>query len=120
MAPIAVRVSLPGHLRRLAGIAEREVVVDVPSTGDRPITLGMLLDAVERTYPALRGTLRDYPQTGSTAPGALRPFIRFFAVEQDLTPAGQSGPLPPEVVAGSDVLRVIGAIAGGERDRQTR
>ncbi|HEY3248837.1 MAG TPA: hypothetical protein VGK88_11155 [bacterium] len=112
MAPITVRVALPAHLRRLSGVAGPIVEVEVASPGDM-ITLGTVLDGLEHAYPALRGTIRDYPAAGSTEPGALRPFIRFFALEEDLTPFGQGAVLPPDVLSGKEVLRIIGAIAGG-------
>lgn len=108
-----VRVALPAHLRRLAGVSSPTVAVTVTHAGDGPVTLGDLVDALERAYPALRGTIRDYPAAGTSARGALRPFLRFFALEEDLTPAGQPAPLPLEVSSGQEVLRIIGAIAGG-------
>lgn len=112
MEPATVRVALPAHLRRLAAVGGPTVSVAVAQAGPE-VTLGDVLDALERTYPALRGTMRDHPIAGAAGPGPLRPFIRFFALEEDLTPAGQTSPLPPEVLSGKEVLRIIGAIAGG-------
>lgn len=113
MESVTVRVSLPAHLRRLSGVSTSAVAVEVVPSGAGAVTLAAVLDALEHLYPSLRGTIRDYPQAGSNQPGALRPFIRFFASEQDLTPAGQTAPIPPEVLSGKEVLRIIGAIAGG-------
>ncbi len=112
MGSITVRVALPAHLRRLSGVAGPVVEVDVPADVD-PVTLGSVLTALEHRYPPLRGTIRDHPGPGSVEPGPLRPFMRFFALEEDLTPAGQSAALPAEVLSGKEVLRIIGAIAGG-------
>jgi hypothetical protein len=97
-----IRVELPAHLRTLAHV-DREVQLDVES----PVTLGAVLDALELRYPMLRGTIRDY--------GTLkrRPFLRFFACEQDLSHEAWSTPLPEAVVSGKEPLLVIGAIAGG-------
>ncbi len=113
MDAIAVQVSLPAHLRRLSGRSTPVVAVELRPARPQEVTLGMVLDALEVAYPALRGTIRDHRLPGSDEPGALRPFIRFFACERDLTPAGQSAAIPPEVVSGTEVLRIIGAIAGG-------
>jgi hypothetical protein len=97
-----IRVVLPQHLRTLAGVG-REVTVDV--TGD--VTLRSVLDAVEASYPMLRGTIRDHvTQT-------RRPFVRFFACEQDLSHESPDMPLPREVTSGEEPFFVIGAIAGG-------
>ncbi len=112
MGAITVQVSLPAHLRRLSGRPTPVAVVLQP-TNPEGVTLGMVLDALEGAYPALRGTIRDHRPPGSDEPGALRPFIRFFACERDLTPAGQSAVIPQEVASGTEVLRIIGAIAGG-------
>jgi len=113
MEPIRVQVALPAHLRRLAGASGSTVSVELPPAPSGSVTLGSVLDALERSYPALRGTIRDHPAAGSSAPGSLRPFMRFFALEEDITTAGQSAPIPPEVLSGKEVLRIIGAIAGG-------
>jgi molybdopterin synthase sulfur carrier subunit len=101
-------VSLPTHLRRLAGLNEATVSLEV---GREP-TLGDVIDELERRYPALRGTIRDHSPPGG-GQGPLRPFMRFFALDSDLTQDGLGQVLPPEVVNGGEVLRIIGAIAGG-------
>ena len=100
MTPITV--ALPGHLKTLAGV-EGEISVDV---SDAP-SIADVLDAVESAYPVLRGTIRDH--------GTLkrRAFMRFFACEQDLSHEPPDTPLPDEVVAGREVFRIVGAIAGG-------
>jgi len=97
-----IRVVLPQHLRTLAHV-DKEVSL---STADAT-TLGQVLDALEAQYPVLRGTIRDY-QTQQR-----RQFIRFFACGQDLSHQSLQDPLPAEVVAGSEPLRVVGAMAGG-------
>ncbi len=97
-----IRVRLPHHLRTLAGV-EREIELDVAD----PATQRRLIDALEATYPELRGTLRD-PATQKR-----RPFIRFYAGEEDLSLESPDAPLPDAVVAGDEALHVIGAMAGG-------
>ncbi len=97
-----IKVALPAHLRTLAGV-QGDVAVEVP---DSP-TIGEVLDALEASHPVLRGTIRDH--------GTLkrRPFMRFFACEEDLSHDPPDTPVPVAVVAGRDVFRVVGAIAGG-------
>ncbi|MEQ1729164.1 MAG: MoaD/ThiS family protein [Vicinamibacterales bacterium] len=97
-----IRVVLPQHLRTLARVGG-EVVIDV----DGPATVRSVLDAIESTYPVLRGTIRYH--------GTLerRPFLRFFACEEDLSLLPPETPLPAAVVAGAEPFYVIGAIAGG-------
>ena len=97
-----IRVVLPHHLRTLAGV-EGEVSLDVP---ERP-TQRTVLDALEASYPALRGTIRDH----GTA--KRRDFIRFFACGQDITHESADDPLPDEVASGDQPFRVVGAMAGG-------
>jgi hypothetical protein len=97
-----IKVVLPQHLRTLAGVG-REVTVEV--NGDA--TIRTLLDALEARYPMLRGTIRDHEGE------KRRPFIRFFACEQDLSHGSVDAPLPPDVRAGREPLVVVGAIAGG-------
>ena len=97
-----IRVVLPQHLRTLAGV-DGEVQLDVE---DRP-TQRSVLDALEASYPVLRGTIRDH----GTA--KRRDFIRFFACGQDLTLEPADDPLPDEVVTGKEPFRVVGAMAGG-------
>ncbi len=97
-----IRVLLPHHLRTLAGTG-REVEVVV--TG--PPTLQSVLDALEADHPALRGTVRD------PATGRRRPFIRFYACEEDLSHDPPDRVLPASVVEGREPLHVVGAMAGG-------
>ena len=97
-----IRVVLPTHLRRLAQV-DGEVELDVGG----PVTQTAVLDALEARYPALRGTIRDY--------GTLRrrPFVRFFACEEDLSHEPADAPLPAAVAAGREPFIVVGAMAGG-------
>ena len=97
-----IRVVLPQHLRTLAGVGT-EVTVDVPGE----VTQRAVLDALEARYPMLRGTIRDHVTK------LRRPFVRFFACEQDLSHESPDAPLPREVSSGKEPLLVIGAIAGG-------
>ena len=97
----AVRVVLPGHLKRLAHV-EHEVEVKVDDA-----TIASVLDAVEAAYPVLRGTIRDQ-QTGKR-----RNFIRFFACNEDLSHDPVDAPLPERVQTGDEPLLVVGAMAGG-------
>jgi molybdopterin converting factor small subunit len=102
-APAAtVRVRLPVHLRTLAG-APAEVSLEVCG----PLTQRCVLDALEARYPALGGTVRD------RATGRRRAFIRFFAVESDLSHEGPDDPLPGAVAEGREPFVIIGAMAGG-------
>lgn len=98
----AIRVVLPQHLRTLARVGA-DVLIDV----DGPATVRSVLDAIESTYPVLRGTIRDH--------GTLkrRPFLRFFACDEDLSLLPPETPLPARVVSGAEPFYVIGAIAGG-------
>jgi len=99
-----IRVILPHHLRNLAGVgAEVEVEVE----GEEPVTQAALLDALEARYPVLRGTIRDH------VTHKRRPFLRYFACQEDLSHQSPDTPLPAPVVAGEEPFRVIGAIAGG-------
>jgi molybdopterin synthase sulfur carrier subunit len=97
-----IRIELPAHLRTLARV-RGEVVLDA---GPQP-TLSSALDALEALYPQLQGTIRDH------ATRKRRPFLRFFACEQDLSHQPADFPLPPAVVEGREPLIVLGAIAGG-------
>jgi hypothetical protein len=97
-----IRVVLPAHLRILARI-EGEVSLEVEG---QP-TLGAVLGAIEARYPMLRGTLRDQ------GTGQRRPYVRFFACEEDLSHESQDAPLPAAVTAGTEPLLIVGAIAGG-------
>jgi sulfur-carrier protein len=97
-----IRVLLPAHLRELAH-CDREVSVAVESE----VTQRAVLDALERQFPMLRGTLRD------PATGRRRPFVRFFACEQDVSHEPPDAPLPQAVAAGQEPFLVVGAMAGG-------
>jgi hypothetical protein len=97
-----IRVVLPHHLRTLARV-EGEVTLDV----EGPATQRSVLDALEARYPALLGTIRDH----STK--IRRPFLRFFACEEDLSHDPPDAPLPEAVASGAEPFLVIGAIAGG-------
>ncbi|WP_324717388.1 hypothetical protein U7230_03685 [Carboxydochorda subterranea] len=110
--PGKIRVILPGHLCRLAGLQGRVVEVPVSelTPGVPEPTLGTVLEELERAHPALRGTLMEIR---AGAPARLRPYLRAFAASIDLTPAGLDATLPPEVGLGEEPLRVVGAIAGG-------
>lgn len=97
-----IRVVLPTHLRRLAEV-NREIEIQV----EGPATIGSVLDQLEAQYPMLRGTIRDHITK------ERRPFIRFFACGEDLSHESTDAPLPNEVAAGVEPLRIIGALAGG-------
>jgi hypothetical protein len=97
-----IRVELPQHLRTLAKVG-REVQVEVQDE----VTLRAVLDALEDRYPMLCGTIRDHITK------QRRPFLRFFACEQDLSHDPPDNPLPEAVASGKEPLLVIGAIAGG-------
>ena len=97
-----VRVALPYHLRNLAHIGE-----EVPLEVNAPVTQRSVLDALEARYPMLRGAIRDHVTL------QRRPFLRFFACEQDLSHDPPDNPLPDAVVSGKEPFIVIGAIAGG-------
>jgi hypothetical protein len=97
-----IRVILPHHLRNLARV-EREVEIQV----EGPATQRAVLDALEATYPVLRGTIRDHVTP------RRRPLVRFFACEQDLSHESPDAPLPDEVATGKEPFVIIGAMAGG-------
>ena len=97
-----IRVVLPHHLRTLAGV-DGEVRLDAQ---ERP-TQRSVLDALEASYPVLRGTIRDH------VTAERRAFIRFFACGHDISLAAPDDPLPDEVASGAEPLRVVGAMAGG-------
>jgi molybdopterin converting factor small subunit len=99
-----IRVELPAHLRTLAGV-DGEVTVDVEGQA----TLGAVLDALEASYPVLRGTIRDHDTH------RRRPFVRFFACEQDFSHERPDTPLPDAVARGVEPFLVVGAMAGGSR-----
>ncbi len=102
MTPRLVRIELPAHLRTLAGVGH-EVTLQVEGT----ITQRSVVDALEARYPMLCGTIRDQ------ATQQRRPFLRFFACEQDLSHEPPDAPLPDAVAAGTEPLIILGAIAGG-------
>ena len=97
-----IRVVLPVHLRTLARVDD-EVTLEVEGEA----TLRSVLDALEARYPMLEGTIRDHGTQ------KRRPFLRFFACEEDLSHEPPDAPLPEAVASGAEPLFVIGAIAGG-------
>jgi molybdopterin synthase sulfur carrier subunit len=97
-----IRVVLPAHLRVLAKV-DGEIQVQV--TGE--ITQRAVLDALEASYPVLRGTIRDQRS------GKRRAFVRFFACQQDLSHEPPDAPLPEPVTAGTEPYLIVGAMAGG-------
>jgi molybdopterin converting factor small subunit len=96
-----IRVVLPAHLRTLARVDD-EVMLEV-----RQATQRSILDALEASYPMLRGTIRDH------VTHRRRPFVRFFACELDLSHELPDAPLPDAVATGKEPFLVIGAMAGG-------
>jgi len=97
-----IRVIIPQHLRTLARVGS-EVELEL----DGPVTLRSALDALEARYPMLRGTIRDQVTL------ERRPFLRFFACEEDLSHEPPDAPLPEAVASGKEPFIIIGAIAGG-------
>jgi len=97
-----IRVVLPEHLRRLARV-EGEVVLAL----NGPATQRSVLDALETSYPMLRGTIRDHVTL------ERRPFVRFFACARDLSLTRPDAPLPEAVAIGTEPFLVVGALAGG-------
>jgi len=97
-----IRIVLPPHLRALAHVGS-EVKIEV----DGAVTLRAALDALEASYPMLRGTIRDQVTQ------ERRPFLRFFAAEEELSHESPDSPLPEPVASGKEPLVVLGAIAGG-------
>jgi molybdopterin synthase sulfur carrier subunit len=97
-----IRVVLPAHLRTLARV-DSEVNLDVAS----PVTQRAILDALEARYPMLRGTVRDHVTL------KRRPFVRFFACDQDLSHEPADAPLPDAVATGAEPFLIVGAMAGG-------
>jgi sulfur-carrier protein len=108
-----IRVVLPQHLQTLARVPDREVTIEV----DGVVTVRAILDAVEGRFPQLRGTIRDHgPSATSAGPasaGKRRPFVRFFACEEDWSHASPDDPLPAAVADGREPFLVVGAMAGG-------
>jgi molybdopterin synthase sulfur carrier subunit len=97
-----IRVQLPAHLRTLAKVSG-EIQLDVT----QPVTVGSVLDKLEVSYPVLRGTIRDHVTL------KRRPFVRFFACEEDLSHEPPDTLLPDAVAQGREPLLIVGAIAGG-------
>ena len=97
-----IRVVLPYHLRNLAR-TQGEVQLEI----EGPATLGAVLDALEKRYPVLRGTIRDHASL------KRRPFVRFYACKEDLSHEQPDFNLPEEVAAGAEPFLIIGAMAGG-------
>jgi sulfur-carrier protein len=97
-----IRVLLPQHLRTLAHVGS-EVTLEIAA----PVTLISVLDALEARYPMLRGTIRDHVTL------QRRPFLRFFACEEDLSHNPPTDLLPEAVASGKEPLVILGAIAGG-------
>lgn len=99
---MSVRVKLPTHLRRLAGV-DGEVRLDLTEE----VTTDTVLAALEARYPVLRGTIRD------ASTGHRRAYVRYFACEQDLSHDPPGKPLPERVADGSEPFLVVGSMAGG-------
>jgi molybdopterin converting factor small subunit len=97
-----IRVVLPAHLRTLAHV-DGEVTLEI----DGPVTQRSVLDALEARYPMLRGTIRDHVTQ------RRRPFVRFFACEQDLSHDSPDAPLPEAIATGAEPFLIVGAMAGG-------
>ena len=97
-----IRVVLPPHLRTLARVGH-EVQLEV----DGPVTQRAVLDVLEARYPVLAGTIRDHVTQ------ERRPFLRYFACEEDLSHESPDAPLPDQVASGAEPFLIVGAIAGG-------
>ncbi|MCB0075120.1 MAG: MoaD/ThiS family protein [Caldilineaceae bacterium] len=97
-----IRVKLPAHLRNMAGV-DGEVTLNV----EGPVTHAAVLDALEQAYPMLRGTIRDH------VTHKRRPFVRFFACQEDLSHEAPETLLPDAVARGREPYLIVGAIAGG-------
>jgi molybdopterin synthase sulfur carrier subunit len=97
-----IRIELPAHLRTLARV-DGEVEIEVAGEA----TLRSVLDALEAGYPMLRGTIRDHVTQ------QRRPFVRFYACEEDLSHELPDAPLPHAVAIGAEPFMVVGALAGG-------
>ena len=102
MSGATIRVEIPAHLRTLAGV-KGEVTLEV----EGPVTQRSVLDALEARYPVLRGAIRDHVTL------KRRPFLRFFACQEDLSHELPDPPLPDAVASGAEPFLIIGAIAGG-------
>jgi sulfur-carrier protein len=104
-----IRVVLPTHLRTLAQV-DGEVALDISGQA----TQRAVLDALEARYPVLRGTIRDHVTQ------QRRPFVRFFACEQDLSHELPDAPLPDSVASGAEPYLVVGAMAGGGQGKREK
>lgn len=98
-----IRIELPLHLRRLCGIPGHELSLDVAA----PVTVASVIDALEAAYPQLAGTIRDHTTK------ERRPFLRFFACNEDLSHEPVDLPLPAPILDGREPFIILGAIAGG-------
>ena len=98
-----IRVELPLHLRRLASLPTHELILDVSS----PATIASTIDAIERRYPMLCGTIRDHVTR------ERRPFLRFFVCEEDWSHLPIDTPLPDPILTPREPLIILGAISGG-------
>src|SRR5215203_5769410 len=103
-----VRVVLPQHLQMLARVPDREVSIAVEDA----VTVRTILDALEARFPQLCGTIRDHATSaspsGPATPGKRRPFVRFFACEEDWSHAAPDDPLPAAVADGREPFLVVG------------
>lgn len=97
-----IRVVLPAHLRKLARV-DGEVQLEVAA----PVSTRAVLDALEARHPELRGTIRDHVTR------ERRPFVRFFACQEDLSHDPPDAPLPAAVASGAEPFLIVGAMAGG-------
>ena len=97
-----IRVTLPAHLRKLAQV-DGDITLDIAA----PVTQRSILDALEARYPMLQGTIRDHGTQ------KRRPFVRFFACQEDLSHEAPDAPLPDAVATGAEPFMIVGAIAGG-------
>jgi sulfur-carrier protein len=97
-----IRVTLPAHLRKLAQV-DGDITLDIAA----PVTQRSILDALEARYPMLHGTIRDHGTQ------KRRPFVRFFACQEDLSHEAPDAPLPNAVATGAEPFMIVGAIAGG-------
>ena len=102
MTKFAIRVVMPYHLQTLARIGH-EVSIEI----DGPVTQDSVVDAIELTYPMLRGTIRDHVTK------KRRPLLRYFACEKDISHEPTNTPLPDPILSGSEPFIIWGAIAGG-------
>lgn len=101
-AVVTIRITLPQHLRTLARV-NGEVHLDVAP----PVTQRSVLDALEARFPTLQGTVRDHVTK------KRRPFVRFYACEEDLSNEALDAPLPEAVLAGREPYMIVGAMSGG-------